>query len=919
MRRALLVPPISPPFRSPPLPELSAFQAVLPRIFRFVKLMSVAPQGTVSFLFTDIVGSTRLWDRFPQFMGAYLARHDALLHEAAAVRDGYVFKTVGDAFCMAFSTPLQALQAAIAAQHALAAEDWGEIGSLTVRMGIHTGAAEFRDNDYFGATLNRVARIESAAHGGQILLSQISMELLEDEGLDGISFKSLGSHRLRNLDRPEHLFQVVVDGLKESFPPPKSMEVLPNNLPAQTTSFIGRAREMEEIQAALRRSNLVTLTGTGGTGKTRTSLEIGARLINEFPAGVWLIELAPVSEASRIVDAVASVLGVREEPGQSLRDTLLDFLRGKTILLILDNCEHLVPALSSLVSDILRHCPRVKILATSRHSLAVVGETTYTIPPLGIFDVRLQTLAGPDIAVRLSQFDAVKLFIERATAVRSDFKVTNENAPALAEICSRLDGIPLAIELAAARVRVLDLDQIAARLNDRFRLLRSSAPTHLPHQQTLQALIDWSYDLLSETERILFRRLGVFVVGRTLDALEHVCSGDGIEQFDILDLTQQLVDKSLVMVERDAEGDPRFTVTESVWHYSREKLEASGEGDTIRNRHLDYYLAWAEKHGPRLEGPDQKIWLDRAQNEFFNFRAAVDWAGRSGRIEEGIRIIYHLYRLVEVRGNVGEALEMLDGLLHREVSLPPAVRAEAAIAAGRLAWTLDHYTDARRHLNEARSISESIHDEANVGLADMLIGFLDRGDERPEEAEKCFLNGLEIGRRLNQVYLLAGCQSGLGSLALDRGDLVESRRLKEESLIHYQKLGDHWVTGLILWGIARVALAQHDVARARTVLAQWVAIARELGNGWILPYILDCYSELALISSDATASARYFGVAQALREHYNTRFAPREQAEHDALLARLKAALSPEDFAAAVESGRQASAWDVLLSSDKKP
>ena len=398
--------------------------------------------------------------------GSFLSRHDALVRQAAEAHGGHVFKTVGDAFCVAFQSPLAALQAAIQSQRALAAENWGEIGPLTARMGIHTGTAEYRDDDYFGGTLNRVARIESAAHGGQILFSQISYELLEDERLDGIAFKSLGNHRLRNLDRPEHLFQAVVRGLPDTFPPPRSMEVLPNNLPVQATSFVGREREMEEIKRLLEKNRLLTLTGTGGTGKTRLSLGDRRATRQRIPrrclaCGTGAASRNPI-ESSR---SLPPPWGSRGETERPLRETLLNFLRSKHLLLLLDNCEHLLGRGGSAGSaTFCASAHKLKILATSRHSLGIAGEATFPVPTLTMFDVRLEKLSGPNIAERLSQYEAVKLFIERAIAVRPDFAVTNANAPALAEICSRLDGIPLAIELAAARVRVLDLDQIAERL-----------------------------------------------------------------------------------------------------------------------------------------------------------------------------------------------------------------------------------------------------------------------------------------------------------------------------------------------------------------------------------------------------------------------------------------------------------------------
>jgi predicted ATPase/class 3 adenylate cyclase len=870
-----------------------------------------APQGTISFLFTDIVGSSRLWEKFPQRMGAALARHDELIRAATEEHDGYVFKTVGDSFCVAFCTPQQALLAAIAAQQAIASEDWSAVGSLIVRMGIHTGVAEFRGGDYFGGTLNRAARIEAAAHGAQILLSQVTVDLLEDEHFATAVFKSLGNHRLRNLDRPEHLFQAVVAGLRDIFPPPRSMEILPNNLPVQSTSFIGRDREMEAIRHLMERTSLLTLIGTGGTGKTRLALEAGARMINEFPAGVWLIEFAPISDPTRIVEVVTMVLDIREEPDQPLKTTLLNSLRDRELLLIFDNCEHLLAATSSLAAELLRTCPRLKILATSRHSLGLAGEQTFPVPPLGMLDMRIQEQHGPIVAETLSQYDAVKLFIERATAVRPDFRVTNANAPALAEVCSRLDGIPLAIELAAARVRVLSLNQIAMRLNDRFHFLRGGSRNALPHQQTLQALIDWSHDLLSDQERIVFRRLGAFVGGRTLAALETVCAGDGVEDYDILDLVQQLVDKSLVTVERDTTGEPRYTMIESVWQYAKEKLESSGEEQAIRQRHMEYFLAWAEKAEPYFEGPDQKVWLDRGFNETLNFRGAAEWALSTGNIEAGLRFVSALHRMIEVRGNASRALELVRKLFaHVDDSISPKILADACVSAGRLAWAVDDYIEARQYHARARSLYDSIHDEKGSALCSLLTAFLDRGDRDPVSADKNFRRALEISERIGHLYVQAACESGLGSLALDRGDLEEARRMKEESLVHYERLGDQWVIGLILWGIAKVSIAQGDLERTRSSLDQWLQIAHELGNRWSLPYILDCYGELALLRNDAPRAARILGAAQGMRNASGARFSDGEKDDYDALLGRLKKALSEEEFKKMWDEGL-ASPWIV--------
>ena len=875
--------------------------------------MPEAPTGTVSFLFTDIVGSTRLWEKFPAQMGAALARHDKLIRAAVETHGGQVFKKVGDASYAAFGGARDSLEAAIDAQRALMAEDWSNVGSLAVRMGIHVGAAELRDGDYFGGTLNRVSRIESAAHGGQILLSQITVELLEDEPLNAVSFKSLGNHRLRNLDRPEHLYQVVVPDLQEAFPPPRSMEALPNNLPVQTTSFIGREKELEDVKRLLSGTRLLTLLGMGGTGKTRLALETGAQVIQEFRDGVWLVELALIEEPERVVEAIAAAVGVREDSDNPLRGTLINFLRGKDILLLLDNCEHLLASLLEIAAELLRSCPRLKILGTSRHSLGISGETTFFVPPLQILDVRLEDFRGPDFPRQLSRYEAVKLFVARAAAVNPDFAITQANAPAVAEICSRLDGVPLAIELAAARVKLLSVDQIAERLSDRFRLLRSGQRDGLPHQQSLEALIDWSYDLLSEKERLAFRRMGVFGGGRTLEALEAVCSGDGIEESEVLDLLEQLVDKSMISVERDSSGNTRYIMIESVWQYSREKLKASSEAPTVRDRHLNYFLRFAEEAAPHLEGPDQKAWLDRCHSDLFNIRFAAEWTIKSQKTEAGLRLLSALYRVIEVRSNLAEAWDLATRLLALpDEAVAARFKAEARIAIGRLAWAADRYGEARKFYAEAQNIYESIGDEKGSVLADMLMGFLDRGDGNLERAETRFERALELGRKLKFAYVEAGSLSGLGSIAMDRGDFALARQLKEKSLSIYKRLGDHWIVGLILGGTTKVAIAQKDFSRAKSALAEWTQITRELGNRWTLPDLLEGYAELALAANQAERAARLFAASEASRENLGGQLSASEKAQLEASLTILKEMLPDSRFRELWEAGRLMSPWDAI-------
>lgn len=875
--------------------------------------LSGMPNGIVTFLFTDIVGSSRLWERFPSDMGAALARHDAIIREAVQRNSGYIFKTVGDSFCIAFHTPGSAIRAAIEAQKALAAENWGAVGTIHVRMGVHAGAAEVRDNDYFGGALNRCARIEAAAHGGQILLSRRTVELLQDEPLEGVAFKPLGAHRLRNLERPEYLCQIVTEGLSADFPPPRSMEILPNNLPVQANSFIGREKEIRDIRRLLTQTRLLTLSGTGGTGKTRLALEIGAQLIQDFPDGVWLVELAPISQGERIAEAIASSMGVREEPGRPLRETLLHFFKSRDLLLILDNCEHLASDAASLVNGLLHAAPRLKIIATSRHSLGIAGETAYPVPPLSMLDLDLEELRGEDIVEKLSQYEAVRLFIARAVAVRPDFTVTNANAPAVAEICSRLDGIPLAIELAAARVRLLSVEQIAERLENRFQLLRGGSPSALPHQQTLQALIDWSYDLLSEAERVLFRRLSVFAGGRTLEAIEAVCATSEEEKFEILDTLQQLVEKSLVTVERGAADQPRYTLIESVWQYAREKLRDSGEWNQLRDRHLDYFRDFAEDCGRHLQGPEQSKWLEIFHLEQFNFHHAVEWAIESGRIEDGLRIFASLERALEIRGDLTMASEMAQQLLQQTgENTSPATRARALNAAARLAWTMDRYKEARQFYIEAEALYREIGDEVSAAFTSTIRAFIEWNEGHIEDAERRFREGLEAGRKFNHPVMTAAALSGLGNIAMEQGRPDEALRLKEEGLAIYRRLGDHWVIGLILWGIARVALEQGDIARGRTAILEWLEIARALRNRWVLSYIFEIAAEAFLADGKPEQAARLLGAAEAARERFGMRLSASEERHHERTMSRLRDMLEENLLNTWWQEGRQLEGWDAL-------
>jgi len=595
--------------------------------------MAELPTGTVTFLFTDIQGSTPLWEREPEQMRLALERHHAILQQAIEAHGGHVYKIIGDAFQAAFALPANALEAALAAQRALAAETWSTSLSIRVRMGLHIGPAEAKGNDYATThTLNRVARIMSAGHGGQILISVEVTELMRGYLPAGVTLRDLGQHRMKGMTQLEHLFQVVVPDLPANFPPLVTPDSSPNNLPVQLTSFIGRQKEMAEIKGLLNAARLVTLTGSGGCGKTRLSLQAAGEALTNFTHGVWLVELAPLADPGLVPQTLIAVLNLREDNQRASLQVLADYLRAKNILLVLDNCEHVIEACAQLSEALLQACPKLKILASSREALGIAGEMPY----------RVQSLKTPNpeqlpSLEALSEMAAVRLFLERAAIVKPDFTLTKDNAAFVAQICFRLDGIPLAIELAAARVKVLSPEQIAARLDDRFRLLTGGSRTALPRQQTLRAMIDWSYSLLSEPEKTLFRRLAVFVGGWTLEAAEQVCAGQNdILSHDILDLLTRLVDKSLVFSE-ESRGEIRYHRLETIRQYAREKFFETDEAEIIRNQHLAYYVKFAEIAEGHMRGRARAAWTHRLEAEQDNLRTAMEW-GLARNPESALRI-----------------------------------------------------------------------------------------------------------------------------------------------------------------------------------------------------------------------------------------------------------------------------------------
>ncbi len=581
------------------------------------------PSGTVTFLFTDIEGSTRLWQADETLMRTALSRHDELLRKSVADHDGTVFSTMGDGIAAAFGSALAAVSAAVDAQGLLAAEVWSTVTPIRVRMGLHTGEAELRDGDYFGTAVNRVARLMAIGHGGQILCSSATAELAVSPE---VTLTDLGEQRLRDLDRPTRVFQVG----EGSFPPLRSLDSFPGNLPLQMSTFVGRQEEIERISTSLTDSRVVTLIGVGGVGKTRLALQGAAEVLPRFKDGVWLCELASVRDPDRVVDAIGSVFKVTARPGWRLEDSLVAYLRDQELLLVLDNCEHLLRAVARLVVAIVAGSAGIRVLATSREGLNIQGEQILIVPSLALPGDK-DTASG--------ECEAVRLFVERARAVKADFVVHDANRADVVSVCTRLDGVALAIELAAARIPAMSPAELSRRLDRRFRLLSRGERVAIERHQTLRAVIDWSYELLSESEQRLLGRLSVFVGGFTLQAAEAVCVGEPIEGDEVFELLANLVARSLVDASTGEGPDTRYRLLETIRQYGEERLAEIRETDALRTRHVDHYIEFADAACREIYGPGQLEWGGRLAREHDNLHDAMAFAIETQDVERAMGLL----------------------------------------------------------------------------------------------------------------------------------------------------------------------------------------------------------------------------------------------------------------------------------------
>jgi len=864
------------------------------------------PSAVTTFLFTDIEGSTRLWEGDPERMQSALAHHDALARTAVESRRGTIVKMTGDGICAAFDDPVEALNAAVTLQRTLADPANTDGVTLHVRCGLHVGVVERRDNDYFGRALNRAARIMAAAHGGQVLMSQAVAVLVGERLPPEVELRDLGFVRLRDLAAPEHVFQLAHPLLRQSFPALRSLETSPNNLPQQMTSFVGRERELAEVKAWLGKTRLLTLVGVGGLGKTRLSLQVAADVLDDYPDGVWFIELAPLADPQRVAQAVASVLGVVEDAGRPIQEALVAFVRDRQLLIILDNCEHLLKACADLARDLLRAGPEVKVLASSREPLHLTGETSYPLPSLALPD-RHRTITP----AALTQYEAVHLFTDRAVAAKPAFQVTQENATAVIEICHCLDGIPLALELAAARVRVLSVEQIAARLSDRFRLLTGGDRTAMPRQQTLRACIDWSYDLLSEPERTLLRRLAVFAGGWTLEAVEAVGAGGAIDASDVLDLTSHLVDKSLVALE--AEGE-RYNLLETVRTYAQERLVESGEEDAARARHLAFHLALAEAASPELDGPDQAAWLARIDAERENLLAAHAWCDRArDGAALGLRLVHAAHPYWFIRGLMGLGHRVTLAALARPGTQARTLdRSRGLFEAGQLCGFMGRYEEAKALLEESLAIARELGDRFRIAKALQPLAMTASGLGDRAAARRYVEEAVELARALGDKRELATGVNGLAQLHRVEGSLDLAEPLYEQAIALARDVGDREKVAIALLNLAMVWIGRGAGARAHAALAEAVTLALALGSKPVGQGALDVATGLAAWQDEHGRAARWFGSAQAQMAQTGLQRDPTDQAFLVPLVDRSRTALGASAFAAA-ERGGSALGYDEAI------
>jgi predicted ATPase/class 3 adenylate cyclase len=842
-------------------------------------------RGTFTFLFTDIEGSTDLVRTVGrERYGELLDRHRAILREVWGRHDGVEQGTEGDSFFVVFAEAPAAILAAVEAQRAMLAEPWPDDALLRVRMGLHSGGAEKTGESFVGLNVNRAARIAAVAHGGQILVSGLTRDLVADEPIGGVELSDVGDHRLKDLTASIHLFQVVADGLPSEFPALRTLDARPNNLPTQLTTFIGRDAELEEAAKFLAETRLLTLTGPGGTGKTRLSLQLAARAADDFPDGVFFVPLEPIRDPMLVAPRIAGALGVVEGTGRPIADSVADWLRDKRLLLVLDNFEQVVAA-APIVADLLRAAPDIKAVVTSRAVLHVSGEQEYPVPGLPVppDPSQLTTMdrlnqggeTHPIDLVALGQYAAVRLFIERAVAVRPGFTVTNENAPAVAAISARLQGMPLAIELAAARIKILSPDAILVRLDQQLDVLAAGSRDLPARQQTLRGAIAWSYDLLDEGGKRLLDRLSVFASGCDLETAEAICAPAVELGGDILDGLMALVDQSLVKTEETAAGETRFRLLDTIRAFAAERLEADGELELIRARHRDWYVALAQRAASELSGTDQRRWLDRLELEHDDIRAVLDRAVAAPDPPVAIGLAFSMWRFWQKHGHIAEARRRLEAMEAEPWSHEdPRLHAKLLEALGGTCWWQADLPEMTMRYQQALAIWESLGDEAELANAYYNASFTYAVPEvtaegaAPTDPEQIGLRYLtqarEIYHRLGDVRGEANALWGIGNYEYFRrfpGNGVTEFR---ETIGMFHEVGDLTMEAWGLHMLGTSLLRNGETVEARGYIERAIRHFHAAGDASGLTLTLDDLSAVAVAEGDLPRAARLRGAARNL-------------------------------------------------------
>jgi predicted ATPase/class 3 adenylate cyclase len=889
----------------------------------------------VTFLFTDLEGSTRLWEEHPEPMQAALARHDEILRDAVEKRDGMVVKTTGDGLHAAFPVAPDAVAAALDAQRTLIREEWVLPEPLKVRMGLHTGVAEVRDGDYYGTAVNRGARVAAAAHGGQIVASAATTDLVRDDLSPEVALVDLGEHRLRDLGRPEHIVQLAHPDLPADFPALRSLDAYPGNLPVQRTAFVGRVEDLVAVRAALDDSPVITLTGVGGVGKTRLALQVAADAVARFPDGAWFVDLGPVLDASYVAAAFSTALLLPERRQGTLEESIVAALREKRLLVVLDNCEHVIDAVAELVDTVVGSCPGVSVMATSREALGVDGEDTYEVRPLS-----MPTSGADGAPGSLMDNDAIRLFAERARSVKRGFSLSPENAPVVAEICQRLDGIPLAIELAAARLKMMSPAEVLARLDERFQLLAGGRRTVLERHQTLRGAIDWSYELLDPAEQLLFARLSVFAGGFTLDAAEAVGAGDDVEARVVLALLGSLVAKSMVVTDDTAAGT-RYRLLDTLREYATERLGELDDPSRVHARHAAYFLILVETVTPTLKGPDDETGFARLAADQDNLRAALGWTRDHDDPDTFVRLLHGLLLYWSQEPNYREIAQWTAATLEHAGGLPADARAEALGCAGLGANYGNRFDEAMTLYESSLACSRDAGlPPFPFALSSLGIAALESND--PAEAIARCEEAVDAARATADGYWETYAL-GILSLACSlSGDEERGRDSADEALARARRLGNTKLIRMALLdaGIARVTsepevaielleesahadanstnlgqtyffrgiahLRLRQPAEAARALRAALPLMRETGSDFFTATVIGTAAGL-LARSTPAATVELLSALDRFRAESGIAGTPGDTETQRRTRARLEEAMAPAEFAEAWSLGAELS------------